>query len=52
MGIQIFAAVRLSTATGGASVAVAVGVEVGSGVGVGGIAYSVNPAVFPLTVAY
>ena len=33
-------------------VGVAVAVDVAVGVGVGGIAYSVSPAVFPLTVAY
>lgn len=51
-GIQIFATVKFSTEMGGASVGVALGVDVAVGVGVGGMAYSVKPAVFPLTVAY
>ena len=55
-GTHAFAAARFVTAAGGLGVAVAVGVDVGVevavGVGVGGIAYSVSPVVFPLTVAY
>lgn len=55
-GMHAFTAARFVTVAGGAGVNVAVGVEVAVdvavGVGVGGMAYSVSPAVFPLTVAY